>query len=97
MRGFFISMITVYVLLSEKDAATYVGMALNVFARLKEHNSGKNKYTKGHLPWKIIYTEDHPDWSSARVREKYLKSTAGKNWLKKYFEQNGGIKGSLPA
>ncbi len=91
-------MVTVYILLSEKDKASYVGMALNPIARLKEHNNGKNRYTKAHIPWKIIYTEDHPDWSSARVREKYLKSTAGKNWLKKYFDdQNGGITGSLPA
>ena len=76
-------MVTVYVLKSEKDGATYVGMALNVVARLKEHNAGKNRYTKGHIPWKVIYTEDFPDWSTARAREKYLKSTAGKNWLQK--------------
>ena len=90
-------MVTVYVLLSEKDAATYVGMALDPLARLKEHNGGKNRYTKGHIPWKIIYTEGHLDWNSARVREKYLKSTTGKNWLRKYFAENGGITGSLPA
>ena len=90
-------MVTVYVLLSLKDKATYVGMAIDVTNRLKEHNSGKNRYTKAHLPWKIIYTEEHPDWSTARIREKYLKSTAGKNWLKKYFDEHGGITGSLPA
>jgi putative endonuclease len=88
--GFFYTMITVYVLLSEKDKATYVGMAKDVLIRLKEHNSGKNRYTKAHIPWKIIYTEIHDDWAKARVREKYLKSTAGKNWLRKYFEENGG-------
>jgi hypothetical protein len=60
-------------------------MALNVDARLKEHNQGKNRFTKGHLPWKIIYTEDHSDWSSARVREKYLKSAAGKFGYEKSF------------
>ncbi len=76
-------MVTVYVLSSLKDQATYVGMALDAVKRLKEHNSGKNRYTKGHLPWKMIFSEQHPDWSSARIREKYLKSTAGKNWLKK--------------
>ena len=91
-------MITVYVLLSEMDYATYVGMAMDHIKRLREHNSGKNRYTKAHIPWKIIYTEVHPDWAKARIREKYLKSTAGKNWLKKYFDdQNGGITGSLPA
>ncbi len=76
-------MVIVYVLSSLKDQATYVGMALDAVKRLKEHNSGKNRYTKGHLPWKMIFSEQHPDWSSARIREKYLKSTAGKNWLKK--------------
>lgn len=90
-------MITVYVLLSLKDNASYVGMALNATTRLKEHNSGKNRYTKAHIPWEIIYTEEFSDWAAARVREKYLKSTAGKNWLKKYFGDHGGITGSLPA
>jgi len=90
-------MVTVYVLLSLKDKATYVGMALDPLKRLQEHNSGKNRYTKAHLPWKIVYTEEHPDWASGRIREKYLKSTAGKNWLKKQSSFHGGITGSLPA
>jgi putative endonuclease len=90
-------MITVYVLLSLKDKATYVGMAKDAILRLKEHNAGKNRYTKAHMPWKIIYTEQYPDWKQARVREKYLKSTAGKKWLQKYFDENSAITGSLPA
>jgi putative endonuclease len=78
-------MVIVYVLLSEKDHATYVGMALDAQKRLAEHNNGKNRYTKAHMPWKIIYTETHPNCTEARIREKYLKSTAGKNWLKKFI------------
>ncbi len=62
-------------------------MALDALVRLKEHNSGKNRFTKGHLPWKIIYTEIHPDWVTARAREKYLKSAAGKKWLTKQLLQ----------
>jgi predicted GIY-YIG superfamily endonuclease len=89
-------MVTVYVLLSLKDKATYVGMALDAVKRLREHNAGKNRYTKAHIPWKIIYTESHPDWAAARIREKYLKSTTGKKWLAKHLS-NGGITGSLPA
>jgi predicted GIY-YIG superfamily endonuclease len=81
-------MITVYVLLSQKDNATYVGMAINAITRLKEHNAGKNRYTKAHIPWKIIFTETHPDWATARLREKYLKSNAGKIWLNKYLNKN---------
>ena len=78
-------MITVYVLESLKDHIWYTGMCMDIDRRLKEHNAGKNKFTKGHMPWKIIYTELQPDWKAARIREKYFKTAAGKNWLKKYF------------
>ena len=57
----------------------------------------KTATTKSHIPWIIIYTEQHPDWATARVREKYLKTAAGKKWLQKYFENNGASTGSLPA
>lgn len=39
-------MITVYVLQSIKDGLHYTGMAKNVMSRLKEHNSGKDRFTK---------------------------------------------------
>ncbi|MFL5810798.1 MAG: GIY-YIG nuclease family protein [Flavisolibacter sp.] len=55
-------MVTVYVIESLKDQTWYTGMALNPVQRLAEHNGGKNRFTKGHIPWKIIYTELHPDW-----------------------------------
>ena len=90
-------MIIVYVIQSLKDAVWYTGMAKNSSARLKEHNAGKNRFTKGHMPWKIIYTEQYNSWAEARIREKYFKSNAGKLWLKKILEVNGGKTGSLPA
>jgi predicted GIY-YIG superfamily endonuclease len=74
-------MIVVYVIESLADHTWYTGMALNAEHRLEDHNAGKNRFTKGHRPWKIIYTELHPDWKTGRVREKYLKSSAGKHWL----------------
>jgi putative endonuclease len=91
----FLFVVTVYVLESLQDETWYTGMALDANKRLVEHNSGKNRFTKGHRPWKIIYTEDHTDWSTARPREKYLKTAAGKNWLIKKLK--GGDAGSLPA
>src|SRR3954467_2087248 len=76
-------MITVYVIESLFNQTWYTGIAIDAVARLKEYNSGKNRFTKGHRPWKIIYTEVQIDWMNARLREKYLKSAAGKNWLRK--------------
>ena len=64
-----------------------MSFALNPVKRLKEHNSGKNRFTKGHMPWKIIFTEEHPDWANARTKEKYLKSSAGKKWLEKQLNK----------
>jgi len=78
-------MVFVYVIESVADSTWYTGIASDPLKRLKEHNSGKNRFTKGHLPWKIIYTEEHADWAAARIREKYLKSSAGKKWLDKHL------------
>jgi putative endonuclease len=80
-------MAIVYVIESLVDQTWYTGMAIDPLKRLKEHNSGKNRFTKGHMPWKIVFTEEHEDWASARAREKYLKSAAGKKWLKKYLSK----------
>ena len=87
-------MVTVYVIESLTDQTWYTGMAKEVSNRLKEHNAGKNRFTKGHRPWKVIYTSTFPDWGDARVHEKYLKTAAGKAWLRKHL---GGDTGSLPA
>jgi len=90
-------MVEVYVIESLKDATWYTGISLNAVKRLKEHNHGKNRFTKGHLPWKIIYTETVPDWPSARIREKYLKTASGKFWLQKYLTSWRNDEGSPPA
>ena len=75
-------MIEVYAILSESSGEIYVGMALSAEKRLKEHNAGKNRYTKGLRPWKILNIEYFLNWEKARVREKYLKSGIGKEFLK---------------
>jgi len=90
-------MVYVYVIESLSDGKRYTDIALDPILRLKEHNSGKNRFTKGHRPWKLIFTEVHPDWKSARQKEVYLKSAAGKIWLSKYLANHGGDTGSLPA
>jgi putative endonuclease len=89
--GFFVAMVYVYVLKSLKSDIYYIGIAIDVQIRLKEHNAGKSKFTKGHLPWKLLRVEEEIDWTAARAREKYLKSAAGKRYLKKLLSE-----GSLP-
>lgn len=45
----------VYALVSLTDGVICVGIATDCEARLKQHNSGKSKYTSGHRPWKLFY------------------------------------------
>ncbi len=44
----------VYVLRSEVDDRLYKGLTKNIDKRLKEHNSGKMKSTKGYTPWDLV-------------------------------------------
>jgi putative endonuclease len=75
-------MFIVYALKSEKDGRIYVGFTQDLSRRLKEHNSGKTRSTKGWLPWNVIYTEEVDSREKARAREIYLKSGIGKEFLK---------------
>jgi len=74
-------MVYVYSLKNEMNAEIYVGITTDIRRRLKEHNTGKNRYTKAFIPWEVFYIEEQPDYMHAREREKYLKSAAGKRFL----------------
>lgn len=76
-------MIFSYVLKSEVNGDLYVGICKDIERRIKEHNAGKNRYTRGLRPWKLMFTEQFPDWTSAREKEKYYKSGYGKENLKR--------------
>jgi len=59
---------SVYVLKSLSSGKHYVGMAMNVENRFNEHNAGKSKFTSGHRPWKLIYSENNfVDSREARI------------------------------
>ena len=73
---------TVYAIVSKVDNRIYVGFTKNPENRLKEHNQGKTKSTKGFRPWKLFYTEKAVARANARKKEKYLKSGVGKEFLK---------------
>ncbi len=75
-------MYTVYAIKSTIKEWIYVGMTSNLEERLKKHNSGHNKSTKPYAPFTLVYSETQPDRISARKKEKYLKSSSGKRWLK---------------
>jgi putative endonuclease len=48
---------TIYAIKSSFDNRIYVGFTTNLENRLKEHNQGRTKSTKGYRPWTLIYQE----------------------------------------
>jgi putative endonuclease len=75
-------MIIVYAIRSLSRKYIYVGMTNDVKRRIDEHNNGENRSTKAYGPFILIYSEEFPDRASARIKEKYLKSGVGKEFLK---------------
>ncbi len=81
-------MFTVYALISDVDGRIYVGFTQDLENRIKEHNRGKTKSTKGYRPWRLLYHEQVETRIMARNREKYLKSGCGKEFLKNIAFKN---------
>jgi putative endonuclease len=72
----------VYVISSINRNYTYVGLTNNPDRRINQHNKGYNRTTKAYKPFEVILVEDFPSRSSAREREKFLKSGIGREFIK---------------
>ncbi len=71
----------VYILQSQKDNNMYVGMTNDLRSRFDSHNAGKNFSTKSRMPFELLYYEAHHNRHDAALREKFLKTGWGKNWI----------------
>ena len=71
-----------YILKSLKDQTYYYGSTKDITKRLKVHNSGKVRYTKGHKPYVLHYHEIFNTRAEAIWRERFFKSIDGYKWLK---------------
>ncbi len=71
-----------YVLRSLKDGRFYYGSTGYLDSRLRAHNAGKVRSTKGRRPFVLHYKEDFETKREARLRELFFKSVDGYNWLK---------------
>jgi putative endonuclease len=72
----------VYVLISKKDNNYYIGFTKNISRRLIEHNKGKVFSTKNRRPMILVYWEGCLNQTDATNREKYLKTSWGKRYIK---------------
>ena len=77
----------VYFLKSMVNADLYVGSCEDVNVRLKRHNDGRVKSTKGYRPWKLLGTEEYNTRGEAVKRERFLKSHQQKGILKEKYKE----------
>ena len=75
-------MFYVYVIKSTINGMLYKGLTDNLERRLHQHNQGKVKSTKGWRPWILVYFEIFNSREEAYNREMYLKTGAGREFLK---------------
>ncbi len=71
----------VYVLRSQTTSKRYVGQMIDLQKRIKRHNYGGSSYTRNRGPWDLMYSEELPTRAEAMIREKFLKSGKGREFL----------------
>ena len=80
-------MFIVYGLHSEKHNKIYIGFTSDLEARMNSHNQLATKgYAIKYRPWKVIYTEEFSDKASAMKREKELKSSNGRAFIRSLID-----------
>lgn len=72
----------VYVIESQKNRDLYKGFTNDLKNRISEHNGGLVMSTKNHKPWNLVYCEIFLDKRDAIEREKYLKGSRGRKFLR---------------
>ena len=72
-----------YVLYSKKDNNFYTGFTQDLKLRFEQHNNGQVESIRDRRPLELIYYEACLDRDDATHREKYLKTTYGKIYIRK--------------
>ena len=79
----------VYILCNEQTDRYYIGSTNNLVKRLKQHLNGNTRTTRVLGTNKIVYEEKFDTILEARNREKKLKSSKSKKYLKWLISNKG--------
>lgn len=71
-----------YILQSLSDYNFYVGYTKDLDKRIVQHNNGLVDSTSGRRPLQLVYYEACINQQDATHREKYLKTSWGKRFIK---------------
>ena len=73
---------TTYVLYSDTSDKHYIGFTSDLNQRFLSHNELGKGWTAKYRPWRIIYTKEFQVKSEAMAFEKWLKTGAGRDFIK---------------
>ncbi len=77
----------VYILASEKTLKLYKGYTSNLIERFKSHNElSRTGWTVRFRPWRVVFVRFFTSKKEAIDFEKYLKTGAGRDWIKRNVE-----------
>ena len=68
----------------------YTGITARLRRRIREHDLGQTRGDAGKGPFELVYREKHADHGEARVRERFLKSGVGREWLRAKLVEDSG-------
>ena len=73
----------VYILFSSSFKKTYIGFTSNLIERFKSHNHLSPKgFTAKFRPWQVVFVKVFKSKIEAMKYEKYLKTGAGRDFIK---------------
>ncbi len=67
----------VYVLWSASARRFYIGISENPAKRVEQHNRSQRGWSARYAPWRLVYSEEHGGYSTAKRRELQMKAQKG--------------------
>jgi putative endonuclease len=78
----------VYIMASQKNGTTYIGVTNDIVMRSTQHREGKGRtFTVGNRVHRLVYYEEYADVREAIVREKQMKKW-NRQWKINLIEKN---------
>ncbi len=78
----------VYVLMSGADGGFYTGLTGDLKRRVGEHSEGLVVTTRDRRPLELVYYEGCNSRKDGYRREKYLKTSSGKRYLRNRLSEH---------
>ncbi len=76
-----------YIVESQVSGRWYYGHSSDIERRVREHNLGQNKSTRGKGPWMLIFLREFDSKIEANRFELELKRLKNKEYIKRVYPQ----------